>query len=100
MSKSNTRAVLGFALALATGAFIFAGPANAQTGAYTDPSSNVRASLEREHFFILGHTDAVRKSSAAERQAVAAQKGLSSYAFDAPYVVDPAGKDLSILSQH
>lgn len=34
MSKSNTRAVLGFALALASGAFIFAAPANSQTGLY------------------------------------------------------------------
>lgn len=31
MSKSNTRAVLGFAFALASGVLIFAGPASAQS---------------------------------------------------------------------
>jgi hypothetical protein len=104
MSKSNTRAVLGFAFAVASGAFIFAGPASAQTGAYTDSSPNVRASLQREHFFILGHTDAVRKPSAAARRSGAAQRAESSYAYDAPYsdapyVVSPADKDFSIRSQ-
>lgn len=97
MSKSNTRAVLGFAFALASGALIFAGPASAQTGAYTDPSRNVRASLEREHM-VLSHPYAVREQSAAERRSVAAQKSGSFYASTDPII--PVGKDLSILSQH
>ena len=94
MSKSNTRVVLGFAFAVASEAFIFAFPASAHTGAYTDPSSNVRASLEREHM-VLSHPYAVRQPSAAYR---AARTAGSSYASDAP--VYSVGKDLSILSQH
>jgi len=111
MSKSNTRIILSFALALASGAFAFTGAANAQAqsalgyvasgenaggssfergaenlarqagadkafafspsaksaniqdGAYTDPSRNVRASLERDHLY-LSHPYAVRQPSA------------------------------------
>jgi hypothetical protein len=94
MSKSNTLVIFGFALTLAAGALSFAGPASAQTGAYTDPSRNVRASLEREHM-VLSHPYAVRQPSAADR---AARTAGSSYASDAP--VYSVGKDLSILSQH
>lgn len=95
MSKSNTRAVLG--LALASGVLIFAGAASAQTGAYTDPSRNVRATLEREHM-VLSHTDAVRLPSAAARAARAARAEAPFYGSIGP--ADPSGKDLSILSQH
>jgi hypothetical protein len=91
MSKSNTR-VLGFALAVASAAFIFAGPASAQTGAYTDPSQNVRSSLEREHM-VLSHPYAVRQPSAADR---AARTAAPFYASTDPVFV---GKDLSIRSQ-
>jgi hypothetical protein len=108
MSKSGTRIILSFALALASGAFAFTGAANAQAqsalgyvasgenaggsafergaqnltrqaeagqafafspsatiqnGAYTDPSRNVRSSLEREHM-VLSHPYAVRQPSA------------------------------------
>lgn len=98
MSKFNSRVSLGFALALASGALVLAVPANAQSGAYTDPSSNVRASLQREHL-VLGHTDAVRQPSAVNRRAVSSQVAKSSYASDAPVYVYPIGKDLSILSQ-
>jgi hypothetical protein len=96
MSKSNTLIILGLALTLAGGALSFAGPASAQAGAYTDSSPNVRASLEREHFFILGHTDAVQQSSAANRRAAAAQAAAPFYASTDPVFV---GKDLSIRSQ-
>lgn len=136
MSKSNTRAVLGFALAVASGALIFTSPAsaqslyvasgenaggsalergvqnltrqavagqavafspsaNVQSGAYTDPSSNVRASLEREHM-VLSHPYAVREQSAAERQSVAARTAAPFYASTDPVFI---GKDLSIRSQ-
>ena len=94
MLKSNTRVVLGFALALASGALIFAGTANAQTGAYTDPSRNVRSSLEREHM-VLSHPDAVRRPSAVAR---AARTAAPFYASASP--IFSSGKDLSILSQH
>ena len=96
MSKSNTRVILGFALMLAGGALGFAGPASAQTGAYTDPSPNVRASLQREHLY-LSHTDAVRQLSAADRRTVAAQKAAPFYASTDP--VYPFEKDLTIKSQ-
>ena len=89
MIKSNTRVILGFALTLAGAALVFAGPASAQTGAYTDPSSNVRASLQREHLY-LSHTDAVRKPSAAERRSVAAQKAAPFYASTDGAYTDPS----------
>ena len=140
MSKSGTRIILSFALALASGAFAFTGAANAQAqsalgyvasgenaggsvleraaqnrapqevagqafafspsaniqkGAYTDPSSNVRASLEREHM-VLSHPYAVRQPSAADRRSVAARTAAPFYASTDPVFV---GKDLSIRSQ-
>ena len=95
MIKSNTRVILGFALTLAGAALVFAGPASAQTGAYTDPSSNVRASLQREHM-NLSHPYAVREPSAADRRAVAAQ-AAGSYASTTPAY--PFERDLSIRSQ-
>ncbi len=142
MSKSGTRIILSFALALASGAFAFTGAANAQAqspygyvasgenaggsvlergaqnltrqavagqafafspsaniqdGAYTDPSRNVRSSLEREHM-VLSHPYAVREPSAADRRTVAKRTAAPFYASADP--VFPSGKDLSILSQH
>jgi hypothetical protein len=96
MSKSKTLISLGFALILAGGALGFAGPASAQSGAYTDPSPNVRASLQREHLY-LSHPDAVRQPSAADRQTIAKQTAAPFYASTDP--VYPTGKDLTIRSQ-
>ena len=78
--------------AVAGQAFAFSPSVNVNNGAYTDPSRNVRQSLEREHLW-LSHPNAVREFSAADR---AARTAAPFYASTDPVFV---GKDLSIRSQ-
>jgi hypothetical protein len=69
--------------------FAYSSSADVTTGAYTDPSANVRLSLQREHL-VLGHPYAV---GAAPTAPATVSPGRTAPAIN-------LGKDISILSQH
>lgn len=98
MSKSNTRAVLGFAFALASGALIFAGPASAQS-LYVASGENAGGSVTERAATLssAGQTIAIF----AQRQTVAPVRTLHSSAMHAfadgrSHHADP---DVRILAQ-
>ena len=97
MSKSNMRAVLGFALALASGAAIFVGPVSAQS-VYVASGENAGGSLSERAALLSG----VQPSSiVTQRQTVAPVRIFHSSAMHAfadgrSHHADP---DLRIVAQ-